>query len=239
MIGPITHFVPAASDYSPRIKSPLSFPGLKFYFDGRDLTPASGSAATWTSRGGVQPYNLVGGTIATVGSMRGVIGVKSDTDGYIYSNTGCLLWHYVFICPAITGSAKGVSSAYGRAIPFQVSTAGLQTSRSPTAGGSSSETPQTLIADVSSWAGKMISLVIIHNHPFVLGAAYCVDGVPGYSELITAGYGFVTPTGFVIGGFYGGGGVIETPFFSASVIDGGSVPEAKALAAWGAANWWL
>lgn len=145
-------------------KPPTAFAGLRSYWDGRDITPASGTADNWAARGGSQQSTLVniGGlaTVATRNGKRGITGrMQVNTPSYSIP-TEQVVAFYVFEMPNIS-ALRGMSSYEGKALPliFSYSAANrFEVARG--VGGTAFETPAILVSDVSSWVGKLVSVVV-------------------------------------------------------------------------------
>lgn len=221
------------------IKTPTEFSGLRSYWDGRDITPGSGTANNWAPRGGSEQSTLVNigsaSTVATRNGMRGTIGrMQVASPGYTMVN-GAILSFYVFEMPTL-GVLRGCSSYLGKLLPLVFSYSGanrFEVARGT--GGTGFETPVLLVSDVSSWIGKLVSIVV-KTTTTSISAFWRVNGVAGEATVSLAATN-IGPEGWTIGGFSDSGGEINTPFFATAVIDGGTDNDCRALANWGASVW--
>ena len=233
-----------------RSKGPESFPGLRSYWDGRDLTPSSGVANNWTARAGSEAATLINLTsAATIASrttskgatVRGVTGRMQVNTPAFTSDGAVMLFQYVLQMPAALGTLRGVSAYEGKPLPLIFSFSApnnFQVARGST--GTIFETPRVLVADVSSWAGKLLSIVV-RTTPNDIRAFWRINGVAGESTYTGASTN-APPVGWTVGGFADSGGTFDTPFFCSSFIDGtgnsGSPANCRALALWGSQIWY-
>lgn len=233
-----------------RAMGPERFPGLRSYWDGRDLTPTSGAANSWTARAGSEATTLSNpGSAATIASrttskgatVRGVTGRMQVNTPAFTSDGAVMLFQYVLQMPASLGTLRGVSSYTGKPLPLIFSFDDpnyFQVARGST--GVIFETPRVLVSNVSSWAGKILSIVV-RTTPNDIRAFWRLNGVAGEATY-TGTSTNAPPTGWTVGGFADSGGTFDTPFFCSSFIDGtgssGSPANCRALALWGSQIWY-
>lgn len=218
--------------------APTALSNLRSFWTGNDVTPASGVANNWPANAGSQMVTLANlssaATVATRYGKRGITGrMQANTPVFV---DGAVSWtyHYVLQVPTLD-ALRGMSAYSGKPLPvmFGYTANAMHTSRGN--GGTSFEAPVQLVADVSSWVGKLLSIAIRHT-PTSAAAYWRIDRVAGEVEINLASTNF-GPTGFVLGGFADSGGLFNSPVFSGTVAPDVSPQECRNLATWGANNW--
>ncbi len=226
---------------------PPWFGTLKAYWDGRDLVDDGGGVAgDWVPRAGSQQSTLVNlsdaATLTTFNGHTGVVG-RMQVAGPDYTPTGASgEWSYFFVLkvPATFSGFQGVSAYYGKPLPFFWEGVALKSARGTNGVDGFEGAYPTMVADCSSWAGKLLSLVVVHK---VAGIDFIweLDGTPGSASVTLAAPGPAqnsAPRGMTLGAFADSGGVITTPTMAGAIINGApGSGEAEDLAGFGTAVW--
>jgi len=214
---------------------PTTLGNLRSYWDGRDLTPASGTANNWPTAGGSEGATLINlsslATITTRNGKRGVVGrMQSSTPAYTGSPTA---WCYFYVLEVPTFSGlKGLSAYLGKPLPFYWDGVTLKTARG--IGGASFEATRTLVADCSSWSG-LLSIAIRHTTTDV-AAYWRLNGVAD-EVLVSVASTNSSPIGMTLGAFADSNGETGAPFFAGGVLFDGTAQDCRDLATWGSQVW--
>lgn len=232
----------------PNNSGPPFFGTLKSYWDGRDLTPSSGTADDWIPRDGDEQSTLVNlSDLATVASYGGKLGVTGRMQISLpnYNPTAPgndWSYFYVLKVPPSFSGFKGVSAYYGKPLQFFWDGAVLKSARGTDGVASFESTLHVMVADCSSWVNKLLSLVVVMTDSRI-DFYYELDGVPGSASYVGGVVGSPTnqsysPRGHTLGGFADSGGNIDAPFFCSAIMAGaGTSTQCQNLAAWGTSIW--